>query len=302
MQEKVVFYPERRSGMIFYGIAILVLSSISIFSLWQAAHVFVSLRLILYFVLVLASIAIIAWLAYRTYGLQNASYSLDRDSIQLKWGFRFEEIPMNEIEWISPASDDSISLLLPTLYLSGAVLGKRRLPDGDYVEFLASTPRDLVLITTPEHKYAISPKNYEDFLQTFQRYTEMGSLEYKPAISIYPTTWINQVWAISTARFLLLIGFALNIILLIWIIFIISTRKEVHLGFLPDGTPAHIVPAVRLILLLVLDVSFITADILMGLFFFRRKESRPFSYILWIGGVLTPILFLFSIFFILRAS
>jgi hypothetical protein len=58
----------------------------------------------------------------------------------------------------------------------------------------------------------------------------------------------------------------------------------------------------RLLLLPVINTFFVLADLSMGLFFFRREESQPFSYLLWGSGVLTPLLFLIAVFSILRLS
>jgi hypothetical protein len=83
---------------------------------------------------------------------------------------------------------------------------------------------------------------------------------------------------------------------------------------------------VRLLLLPVVNALFVLANLLLGLFFFRRGEARSadnlpeeerpklttnplkpgggkvLAYLLWGGGVLTPFLFLAAVYFILRAG
>jgi hypothetical protein len=59
---------------------------------------------------------------------------------------------------------------------------------------------------------------------------------------------------------------------------------------------------VRLLLLPVINTFFVLVDLFLGFFFFRRKESLPYSYLLWGMGALTPVLFLMAAFFILQAG
>ena len=301
MPEKVVFFPERRSGLIFHAIAILVSISIGLISLWNAIHVSVNWLNILYLLLSLTTFGIVAWLIYRLYALMNASYCMDRDSLQLKWGLRYIEIPVDEIEWMHPASDFLSSLPSPYLHWPGSILGRRTLAEGESVEFMASTSKNLILLASADHKYAISPRNVDEFLQTFKRYSEMGCLKRMSPISIYPTTFFSQVWATLPARILLIVGTALNIVLLAWTLVIISPRQETLLGFFFPGTPQQIVPEARIIQLLVISISFYFIDLLLGLFFFHHKESQLYSYLLWISGMLSPLLFFFAVLFILRA-
>jgi hypothetical protein len=52
----------------------------------------------------------------------------------------------------------------------------------------------------------------------------------------------------------------------------------------------------------VLNAFFFLADMLLGLFFYRRPESQVASYLLWGSGVLTALLFLGAVYFILQAG
>jgi hypothetical protein len=297
-----VFFPVRQPGLVFHIIAILTFALVSAISLWQAAHAHISPLFLLYLLPALAAIGIVIWLSYRVYALQNSSYTIGRDGIHLHWGLRLEDIPIDEVMWVHLASDLSAPLPLPGLRWPGALLGQRCLPDGDQVEFLASTPRGLIVIATPGRDFAISPEDPNAFLLTFQRCTEMGSLTPLEAHSIYPTFLLGQVWADLPARFLLIAGSTFSLILLVWVSLVIPSRSQIHLGFFPDGSPGYVVPAVRLMLLPVLNTFFCLVSILLGLFFFRREESQPLSYLLWGSGILTPILFMIAVSFTLRAG
>jgi hypothetical protein len=103
-------------------------------------------------------------------------YILDRDSLGIRWGLRDEDIPPTDIDWLCPTSDLITPLRLLWLPIPGAVLGLRHHPDLGVVEFLAASPRNLLLVGTSKRVYAISPTNAAKFAQTFARTIEMGSL------------------------------------------------------------------------------------------------------------------------------
>jgi len=300
--DEFIFYPERRLGLAFHAGALLLLVVVGILGLWQAAQAEIGPVFLLYLLPALLAVAIVPVLAYRAYALQSAYYALERDGIRLRWGLRFEDIPMTAVLWVHPASDLAVPLPLPWLRWYGSVLGTRHLPGVGPVEFLAAGSRGLILIATPDRAFAISPVERDAFLHTFQRFTEMGSLTPLAARSLYPTFLVSRVWASPAARALLLVGWILSLILLVWVSLVIPSRSQVYLGFDPDGRPSYAAPAVRLLLLPVINTFFVLADLLLGLFFFRHEESQPFSYLLWGSGALASLLFLIAVFFALRAG
>jgi hypothetical protein len=302
MSEVYVFQPDRRWGVAFHLVAILVLGAAGVAGLWQAAGATIGPAFLLFLLPGLVAVILVPALAYRLYALQNSAYTLERDGIRLRWGLRVEEIPIGNILWVHPAAGLAAPLPLPRLRWPGAVLGRRRLSSDEDVEFMASTSRGLMLIATAGRGYAISPSDPQGFLLAFQRCTEMGSLVRLPARSIYPTFLLNRVWSSRLARGLLLGGAALNLVLLVWVSLTIPTRSEVTLGFRVDGQPGYAVPAVRLLLLPVLNSFFFLVDVFLGFFFYRREDSQPFSYLLWSSGALLSILFLTAVFFILRSG
>jgi hypothetical protein len=122
------------------------------------------------------------------------------------------------------------------------------------------------------------------------------------ARSIFPTILLRRVWNSRRARFLLLSGAALSLLLLAWVSLAIPAHSQLPLGFLPDASPGEPGPAVRLLLLPVISGLFFLSDTLLGLFFYRREDSHSLAYLLWGAGSVTPLLFLVAVFFILQAA
>lgn len=313
MEDLKTFLPPRRLGLIFQPILSLLLVVIIVWGFWQAFNVTIGPLFVLYILLAVLGVGIVPLLVYRSYALYRAAYAIERDGILLRWGLRLEDIPMSSVLWVHRANQLEKPLPRPLVRWPGSVMGVRRLPDGIRVEYLASSARQLIYIATPERIYGISPEEPEDFLKSFQRYMELGSLTPLEARSIFPGFLLARVWRTRTARYLLLGGLALNLLLLAWVSFVVPSRSQITLGFALEGDP---VPTARLLLLPLLSGLFFLLDIFLGLFLFRRGDipstdppgNRGFllvsgqlmAYFLWVSAVITALLFLLAVFFILQ--
>jgi hypothetical protein len=302
MADAYFFRPPRRSGFILHAMAVIVLAAIGVLSVWRASQAEVGPVFILYLLPAALTVALTPVLLYRAYALWGAGYTLERDGIRLQWGWRVEDIPMNQILWVHLDSDLGYPLPLPRLCLPGAVLGSRRLPDAKRVEFLCARTSHLVVVATAERVYAISPIDVNGFLRAFQSLTEFGSLTPIPARSIYPSILVSRFWSDRLALFLVFSGLALSLALYLWVSLSIPTHPQISLKLSESGGPLEFVPAVRLLLLPVLNSFFFLANTLLGLFFYRRSENQAASYLLWGSSLITATLFLGAVYFILNAG
>lgn len=303
----LVFSPPRRGGMVLHLGLIVILIGLAAFGLFNAAQAQIGLAFLLDLVPALAAIVLIPLLAYQVYALRTAFYKLERDGIKLRWGLRFEDIPMTEIEWIQNANTIGFDLPLPVMRWPGAVVGLRHAPvleksnSSDEIEYLASQSRDLLYIGTRRRVFAISPTNQADFLFAYQRLNELGSLTPFQPRSQYPSILVLKVWESKAARGMLLATWLFSLGLMAYVSLAIPNIEQIHLGFLPDGAPGDLAPAVQLFLLPVLNGMIVIANFIIGLFFFRKSTTQDLAYILWACGTVTPILFLAGTYFILNA-
>ena len=296
------FRPPLRRAVIFHTLAILILVAITLLGFWQASLAAVGPVFLFYLIVAIAAIGLLPIFIYRFYALRHASYVLERDGLHLWWGLRGEDIPMDKVLWIRPASSLGYRLPRPFLYWPGCVLGERRLRDSGIVEYMASQTKDLILVGAPGRIYAISPLNPNEFLQTFQRLTELGSLSPIQANSIYSSFLLARFWNDLPARYMFVTGLALSLILLVWSSLSVPGRDEVALRLTSSGAAIAYAPSVQLLLLPVLNALFLGVDLLGGLFFYRKIESQILAYVLWSSGVITSLLFLIAVFFILNAG
>ena len=159
------FPPAKQFGLILHVVLILLLAGASVWGFASLTNARFGPTFVSYLLVGILAFAPIPFLGYRAFALFKADYYIDRDSLAILWGLRVEDIPLTDIEWVRPASDLTNPLALPTLRLPGAVLGTRRHPDLGAVEFIASTARNLILIATSKHVFAISPKDAAALVQ-----------------------------------------------------------------------------------------------------------------------------------------
>lgn len=281
-------------------------------SISQASRTEVGPLFLFYLLLGLVAFGLAPVFAYRLRALLNATYELERDGIRLNWGLRGEEIPMDEVLWVNPASEMEPAVPLPVTRWPGSVLGTRRTESGIPVEFFAAHSSNLLLVATRERVFAISPEEPEAFLQTFEHLAQLGCLSPLPARSISPSFLLARFWNNRVARSIVLVYASLSLVLLIWVTLIIPRYDLVSLDLTADGLPLDFVPSIQILLLPAINLVFFGTNFLLGLFFFRRANavgeddgSNPakiMAYLLWITGVMTVLLFLGAVYFIQRAA
>lgn len=290
--------PPKQLGLVIHAILVLLLLGLSAWGVWNLTRIEVGPSFVVFLLDVLLALVPVPLFVYRAYALLRADYILDRDSLEIRWGLRDEDIPLTDIEWLRPASDLTTPLRLPWLPIPGAVLGLRRHPDLGVVEFLAADPGNLLLVATSKRVYAISPTNAARFAQTFARTIEMGSLTPAEAKSVYPSFIFSHAWENPLVRFLWLAGLFLNIGLVVWVMLTIPTFSQVSLGFAPSGAALPPSPAEQLILLPIESSFLYLAGLVVGLYFYRWENHRILAMIIWASGALTSLLFLLAVLFI----
>jgi hypothetical protein len=302
MPETVTFYPARRRGLAVHLVAIVALLLAGGVGLLQASLTQISLNFFLFVIPAAAAVIGIPFLLLQVFALFNASYTLEKDGIRLHWGLRYEDIPEDQVEWVKLQTAYPGKLPLPILYWPGAVVGERHLPSGQVIEFMAARADQLVLVATSRCVYAISPVDPDRFLRTYRRLTELGSIAPLPARSVYPTFALRRFWEDRAARWLLLLGALLAFSLLAFVGAVIPGRDTVVMHFSFSGAATDFAPAVRLLLLPIVNSAFFVADLALGMFLYRRIELRPLSYLIWATSLVATLLFGAAVVFILLAS
>lgn len=290
-----LFEPVRRKGLIVNGGALLVFGSIAAASLLFGIQLVAGNAFVLLMILALISLALFIWVLYRGYALLNARYVLERDGLRIRWGLRIEDIPLNAVEWVRPASESGFAVSMPVFRWPGAILGSRKVKGLGEVEFIASDADNLVLIATNDKVYAISPVNVRQFETSFQRTLEMGSLSPFTPRSAKPIAFFQSVWEDRAARLLLLVNFVFA--LLLWVLtgFVIANNPLLPLGYSSQGIALELVPAEQMMLLPVVNSFVLVMDLGLGMYFYTRMNEKLPAYLLWLGGGLTSIVLMAAV-------
>lgn len=287
-----VFRPQRQRGIILHlGALLLNLSAVGFLVLTALSQ---SVRGFFILYLVAGSLLFLPLpvMAYRFFALLRAKYTISREGLGIQWGLRGEDIPLQRVEWVRLASDLAYRLSLPRFSVAGAVLGSRTHRDLGPVEFIASSPASLVLIATHEKVYAISPLDPHDYMQTFNRYVEMGSIEPFKAKTSHADFLIGSLLADKAARSLILAGIALSIGLLVAVSFIIPARETIPFGFNPLGQVMESSPSDRLLLLPLLSLLLLAVDLGFGSYLYRKETYRTAAYFVFASAFIMPLSFL----------
>ena len=295
-----LFPPSKRRGLVLHGILLTLLLAAATWAFINLSQQTLGLNFVIFLLAGLIAFSPVPLLAYRAYALFNAQYVLNRNSLELRWGLRDEEIPLMDIEWVRPIQDLAAPLALPAPVLPGAVLGLRRHRDLGIVEFLASEKRNLLLVATARRVYAISHADPIEFTQTFSRAVELGSLASAESKSVYPSFVLTHAWSSGLVRYLWLASLFLNIGLIVWTSLLIPSLAQVAFSFGPDRA-ASAVPSAQLVILPLLSAFLALAGWGAGLYFYRSDKQRVLSIIIWASSALASLLFLMAVLFIVSA-
>lgn len=297
-----LFHPPRRRGLAFNLGLILLLSSGSLALLYMATQTPLGPLFLAYLLGALFIAVPIPTLSSRTYALVRSFYEVQREGIRLKWGFREVAIPITDIEYVELAEDLLFPLEFPRMQWPGAVTGQNYQDRLGTVEYLAAERRGMVMIGTPEHVFVISPEKPKQFVLTYRKMIEMGSISPLPAHSGYPSFFLVEIWRNIPMRILLVLTTILSIALFGLVAWAVPTLEAIPLGFDAEAQPLPPVSPVQLFLLPSLNILLIVGSYLVSIWFYRQEENHPFITILWSSTTLTALLFLIAVLFILGAS
>jgi hypothetical protein len=290
------FRPVWRKGLTLHIILGLFLAAIGGILLWFAFQQHIGGLLILCLFGTLLFLAALTFVVYRGFAVYHASYTIEREGLRIRWGLRKEDIPLTEIEWVHPLSDLLDPLKMPPLGMPGAFLGESQHSDLGKVEFIASDIEAMVIVETVNQVFVLSPEKPAEFIQTFQRTLEMGSISPIEAFSAQPAEFIQSVLAQRYARAALVTSILLTLVLAVVTSLLIPYHSSVSMGITPQGGLMETVPANRLLILPILGSFSLVVDVLLGFYLFRKPEYSRTAYVLWTAGVATPLLLLIALF------
>ena len=297
MDTSIRFDPARRRGSILHVTVLLLLTLVVGGMLTLAILLPPGFLPVLLLVGALIMSLSLPLLFYRLYSLLQSGYWVARAGLRLRWGLRQVDLPHAAILDVARAEELENPIMLPRLAWPGALLGQVQDKELGLVEFLGSELKDLVLLGTKERVYAISPQNPEEFVITYKRESERGSLRSLRARSISPSFVLFEAWSVRSLRRLLVTGAILSLVMLFLVSLLAPGLDTISLGFAADGSALKPVAGVQLFLLPALNLFFYMGNFMLGLLFYRETKGVNFSYLLWGCSLFTSLLFFGAVLF-----
>jgi len=233
--------------------------------------------------IVLAAIllGVVTFLSYRVFLILTTRYLLTPSSLDLRWGFQRELIPIDRVEWAHPLSDFDSPMPLPGFLVPFQYYGKRKIRGLGLVEFAATYKQNMVLIRADDRHFVISPVDPHAFAEDIGNVSSLGMAETVEPASQNLRLMTREIIRDATAKNLLIAGLLSVLLLLIVTVALSATRINV------TWITLELVPSSRLLLLaLVGALDWLLNTFLGGYFFLRGLLEKRWICLFWSWSIL----------------
>ena len=247
--------------------------------------------------LALLLLAVLTFLNYQTFLILSTHYLLGRSSLELRWGFQREIIPLDLVEWAHPVSDFDSPMPLPGFLLPWQYYGKRKIRGLGLVAFAATDKPNMVLIRADKRHFVISPESAHAFARDFEDVSALGAAEEIEPLSQNLRSMLGEITRDGTSRKLLIAELASVLLLTVVTIAFSATRLNV------TWITLELVPSNRLLLLLLVGVLVWLLNTLLGTYFYLQSLlEKRWVYLLWGWSVLVSLILALAVVFMSLGS
>ena len=292
----MIFLPPKFKGLVFGLSGIGLILALDIFLALLVRRTQSAFLIFMSVCLMIATGLLLAWLAYRCYGLARARYILSRNALVVDWGTRRDVIPLEWVGEVRAGADfegEELHPLRPrSLNWPGCVVGRGEVTSLGVVDFLATTEKSgLVLVQCPDVWLAISPEEPQAFLSAL---AEMRAAGPEEKIEPESVSFSFEQWAVWRDRLaLILIGAGGISVLLLFsylTLFLSKLPPRVTLHFNTQGLPDRSGSPARLFILPVAAAAAWVVNSLGGLWLHRTENERTGAYLLFGATLVAQIL------------
>ena len=237
--------------------------------------------------LILLSLPLLGYLAYRTWGCFSLEYRVNRDGVTIVWGPLRQPLPMAQIERIVRGGAPSARHRWP--WPGPYAAARSESPLGPRLSYATRPAAEQLLLVTPEMVYGISPAEPESFLEALQERHLLGPARTLPTEPVWPRLWQWRFWQDRVGQGLLLAGLLLSLALFGFLAFrFLALPEQVVLHFNAAGQPDRVGARQRLFLLPLIGLLAWGINGVWGGVIYRRQ--RLAAYLLWGGAVAVQII------------
>lgn len=237
--------------------------------------------------LVLLSLPLLGYLAYRTWGCFSLQYQVTRDGVIIVWGPLRQPVPMGQIERIVRGGPSQMRRWWPWPGPYAAAPGQS--PLGRLLSYATRPVAEQLLLVTPDRVYGISPAEPERFLEALQERHRLGPARTLTAEPVWPRLWRWRFWQDRLGQGLLLVGLLFSLALFGLLSFRFPALPEqIPLHFNAAGQADRLGPRQGLFLLPFIGLLAWGVNALWGGVVYRHQ--RLAAYLLWGGAVAVQVI------------
>jgi hypothetical protein len=253
----------------------------------------VSFAIPVWVALIILSLPLLAFVAYRSFSLLNAHYRFTQNALVIVWGPVKEIIPMADISGLILGSDLPADLAPRGLWWPGCLVGKGHTKAVGDLMYYATTPQSgQIIVATGQGGYVISPSSIEAFIEQFEEEGRKGITEEVPYVQNRPEFYNWPLWRDRWAAALLAAGLVVPFLLLI----AIALRYDA----LPPTIPLHFdgagnvdrtgPPSGLLILPTIGGLAWLINGLIGVALYAARQRERPAAYLVWSSSIVVQVL------------
>lgn len=235
---------------------------------------------------VLGTLLVIVYLAYRSYAAYTLAYWVDRDGVTIIWGATQQLVPMGAIQRIRRGV--SAVPRHRARFWHWPCPDRRRMECqglGVLNSYATRPPFEQLILVTATENYGLSPADPEGFLEALQARYALGVARPLHSELRRPPLWTWPLWRDRTALFLVGAGL-LGLLLMFGVLCIRfpGLSSDLPLHFDINGLPDRIAPKAGLFALPVIGLITWGLNLIAGVWVYRRVQPGG-AYLLWGGAV-----------------
>ncbi len=248
----------------------------------------VSLFSVLWGLMLLASLPLLAILAYWTASLHSACYHVVGNALLIEWGGLQQVVPLASIQSLELGGETAVTQFRGFRW-PGLMVGQGRLLEKDAFVFATQPANQQLLLRTETAVYAISPvdlQNFKDCLEAL-RTAQLDETVDLPDSHLGFLQW--PFWDEWPAQLLLMASGLLNLVLFGYLTAVYNRLPDqVPLHFNQAGEVDRLAAPGRLFVLPVIGLIAWIVNSVWGWIFYQQNQKVP-AYLLWGTAVIVQL-------------
>ncbi|MDX1522159.1 MAG: PH domain-containing protein [Anaerolineae bacterium] len=230
----------------------------------------------------------------------NLRYFINRNGVIIRWGLEQHFIPVDTIKTILPGDRLPAPPSFEGINIGGLRLGRGKVAEYGSLRFhtTATTPESLIIVTTDQPSFVISPQNPHQFIKAWQDRRPLG-----PTQKWLPE--IKRVWPLNTplftealARRMVSIGLLLSLVLLSYLLFVYPDLPRLMSLRITALETSRTINKAGLIFIPLAGIGIVVFNAVLGNLIY--KSEKVAAYLLWGSTIFTQLCLWISLLFLTR--